>query len=276
MGIVTPVSPMVFPIMTEGLVDAVLAGVPILYAPGPMMGATGPATVAGTVALTNAEVLFGIVLTQLIRPGAPMVLKPDSNAFDMRISQVTYGSPEQNLGKIAMAQIAHHYKLPIYGMGGGVEAKVPDAEAASQAMMGMLLNGLAGMTMSQSLGTMASGQYGSPEMLVICDEIVHMVKRVLAGFSIEEETLAVEVIRQVGPGGGFLDQQHTVRHFRQELFFPNLFRRQSIDQWQQAGSKMMHEVAHERVLAILEEAGPVSLPPGADEELTRILVTDGP
>jgi trimethylamine--corrinoid protein Co-methyltransferase len=235
------------------------------------MGATGPATVAGTTVLTTAEVLFGVVLTQLVKPGAPVVLKPDTDVFDMRTTQVTYGSPEQDLGKVAMTQLAHRYKLPIYGLGGGVECKAPDAEAAAEAMMGMLLNGLAGMTLSQSLGTLAFGLYGSQEMVVICDEIAHMIKRVLAGFSVTEETLAVDVIRQVGQGGSYLDSEHTVKFFRKELFFPRLFRRLSLDEWTRAGSKMIHQVAHERVLEILEKAGPVELPAGVDAELERAL-----
>jgi trimethylamine--corrinoid protein Co-methyltransferase len=271
MGIVTPISPLKVAVMNEGLVDTVLAGVPILYSPGPLMGATGPATVAGTLALTNAEVLFGVVLTQLIKLGAPVVLKPDTDVFDMKTTQCTYGSPEQNLGKLAMTQLAHFYNLPIYGLGGGVEAKTPDAEAAGEAMMSMLLNGLAGMTLNQSLGTLAWGLYGSQEMVVICDELVHMIKRILAGIDVNEDTLAVDVIRKVGHGGGFLQEDHTVQFFRQELFFPRLFRRQTIEQWLKAGGKMIHEVAHERVLEILEKAGPVELPPGADAELERAL-----
>jgi trimethylamine--corrinoid protein Co-methyltransferase len=271
MGIVTPITPLKIAVMNEGIVDAVNAGVPILYSPGPLMGATGPATVAGTLALTTAEVLFGLVLTQLIKAGAPVVLKPDTDVFDMRTTQCTYGSPEQNLGKVAMVQMARYYNLPIYGLGGGVEGKVPDAEAASEAMMSMLLNGLAGMTLSQSLGTLAWGLYGSPEMAVICDELVHMIKRVLAGITIDDDTLAVDVIREVGYGGSFLQHEHTARYFRQELYFPNLFRRQTIDQWQKSGGKMIHEVAHERVQDILAKAGPVPLPPGADAELERAL-----
>ena len=271
MGIVTPISPLKIAVMNEGLVDAVLAGVPILYSPGPLMGATGPATVAGTLALTNAEVLFGVVLTQLIKPGAPVVLKPDTDVFDMKTTQCTYGSPEQDLGKLAMTQLAHFYNLPIYGLGGGVEAKTPDAEAAGEAMMSMMLNGLAGMTLNQSLGTLAWGLYGSQEMVVICDELVHMIKRILAGIDVTEDTLAVDVIRKVGHGGGFLQEDHTVQNFRKELFFPRLFRRQTIEQWLNTGGKMIHEVAHERVLEILGKAGPVELLPGADAELERAL-----
>jgi trimethylamine--corrinoid protein Co-methyltransferase len=271
LGIVTPVTPLEIAVMNEGIVDTIQAGVPILYSPGPLMGATGPATVAGTVVLSNAEVLFGVVLTQLIKPGSPVILKPDTNVFDMRTTQCTYGSPEQNLGKMAMVQMARVYDLPIYGLGGGVECKVPDAEAASEAALNMLMNAQAGMTMSQSLGTLSWGMYGSQEMAVICDQIVDIVRRVMDGITINDDTLAVDVIREVGHGGDYLSHEHTVQHFRNEMLFPKLFVRQTIDQWVTAGSKMAHEVAHERVLEILEKAGPVELPPGADEELERAL-----
>jgi trimethylamine--corrinoid protein Co-methyltransferase len=271
LGIVTPISPLKIAVMNEGLYDAVLAGVPILYAPGPLMGATSPATVAGTVVLSNAETLFGLVLCQLIKPGAPVVLKPDTDIFDMRTTQVTYGSPEQNLGKLAEIQLAHFYNLPIYGLGGGVEAKTPDAEAASEAAMTMLLNGLAGMTMSQSLGTLSFGQYSCQEMVVICDEIVHSIKRVLNGIDITDETLAVDVIREVGHKGDYLQMDHTVKYFKQEMYFPALFRRQTIEQWINSGAKMAHQVAHEKVLQILDKAGPVQLPPGVDAEMERAL-----
>jgi trimethylamine--corrinoid protein Co-methyltransferase len=271
MGILTPISPLKIVKMHEGIIDAVQAGVPILYAPGPLMGATSPATVAGTTVLAIAEVLFGLVLTQMIKPGAPVVLKPDTDVFDMKTTQVTYDSPEQNLGKVAVIQLAHLYDLPVYGMGGGVEGKTPDAEAASEAMMGMLLNGLAGMTMSQSLGTLCFGLYGSQEFVVICDEIAHMIKRVLEGIAITDDTLAVDLIREVGHKGDFLQTDHTVKYFRKEMYFPTLFRRQTIEQWINAGAKMGHQVAHDRVLGILEKAGPVELLPGADAEMERAL-----
>ncbi len=271
MAMLTPVTPLKIGIINEGLIDAVAAGVPILYSPGAMMGATGPATVAGTLALVIAEQLFGIVLTQLLKPGAPVVLKPDTNVFDMRATECTYGSPEQTLGKMAMVQMARLYDLPTWGIGGGVEAKVPDAEAAAEAMMNMLLVAQAGMTVGQSLGTLAWGLYGSQEMVVICDQIADLVKRILDGVTVSDETLAVDVIREVGHGGTFLPHEHTARHFRQELFFPRLFRRQTIDQWLRSGAHMIHEVAHQRVEEILQKAGPVELPPGADGEMERAL-----
>ena len=173
--------------------------------------------------------------------------------------------------RIAGAQLARFYDLPSFGVGGGVESKVPDAEAAAEAMQTILMVGLAGMTLCQSLGTLSFGMYGSPEMAVICDEMVHMVKRILAGFTVDEDTMAVDVIRQVGHGGNYLDVDHTVRYFRKELFFPSLFRRYSIDEWVKAGSKSIDQVAHGKVLSILEKATPVDLPPGADAELERAL-----
>ena len=271
LAIATPVSPLKIPIMNEGIFDAVKAGVPILYSPGPLMGATGPATLAGLVALTNAEVLFGVTLVQLIQTGAPVVLKPDTDVFDMRTTQVTYGSPEQNLGKIAMVQLAKRYGIPIYGLGGGVEGKPPDAEAAAEAMQTLLLDGLAGMTLCQALGSMSFGMYGSVEMTVICDELVRIVKRILNGFEVNEETLALDVIRKCGYGGSYLAQEHTRRNYRKEMYFPSLFQRQTIDEWRKAGSRNIYEVAHARVLSLLEKAGPVELPAGVDAELERAL-----
>ena len=102
-------------------------------------------------------------------------------------------------------------------------------------------------------------------------EIAHMIRRVLDGVTVTDDTMAVDVIRQVAQGGDFLSQEHTVRYFRQEMFFPKLFKRLAIDEWTNAGSKMIHEVAHERVLEILAKAGPVELLPGADGELERAL-----
>jgi len=271
LGIVTPISPLKIAVMNEGLIDAIQAGVPILYSPGPLMAATGPATVAGTLALTFAETLFGVVLCQLIRPGAPVVLKPDTDVFDMRTTQCTYGSPEQALGKAAAAQMARFYDLPVYGLGGGVEAKVPGAEAAAEAMLNIVLNGLAGMNMSQSLGTLAFGLYGSQEMVVICDELVHMAKRAIGPLQVNDDTLGVDVIREVGHGGSFLAHDHTTRYFRKQLFFPKLFVRETIGQWVANGKKLGHQLAHERVEAILSQAGPVELAPGADAEIERAL-----
>ena len=267
----TPVSPLIFPKLIEGIVDAVEFGLPILYAPGPMMSATGPSTLAGLMAQTVAECLFGLVLVQTLKPGAPMMFKMDSDVMDPVTGQCTYASPEQSLGNAALAQISAFYGVPSFTMGGGAEAKLPDSEAAAQAMMSLLMNGLAGITMSQSSGTLASGMYGAMEQVVICDEMALMVKRILRGFSVDEESLALDAIRRAGPGGSFLMDPHTLAHFKDELFFPSLFKRQSIEQWIGRGAKPMSQIAHERVLSILESGDGVTLPADRSDALDRAL-----
>ncbi len=265
------VSPLKIGHYSEGMIEAAAFGVPILTAPGPMMGATSPATLAGNLVQINAEALFSLTLAQTIKPGTPVIYGPHVAVMDMSTAQCTYGSAEQHLGRAAVAQMGRFYNLPTFGLGGGVEAKLPDAEAAAQAMMGLFANALAGLTLTQCLGTLASGLYGSPEMLLICDEMVHMIKRFIAGIRLNDDTLALEVIQQVGCSGNYLAHEHTARWFRQELFFPVLFKRQSIDQWQNAGARPIVAVAHERVLQILEKSAPIPLPDGADAELERIL-----
>ena len=267
----TPVSPLIFPKMIDGIVDAVEFGLPILYAPGPMMSATGPATLAGLMAQTVAECLFGLVLVQSIKPGAPMMFKMDSDVMDPVTGQCTYASPEQSLGKGALAQISSHFGVPCFTMGGAAEAKLPDSEAAAQAMMSMMVNALTGITMSQCSGTLASGMYGAAEQVVICDELALMVKRLLRGIIVDDDTLATDVIRRVGPGGSYLMETHTQEHFKGELFFPNLFRRQSIEQWINRGAKPMAQVAHEKVLSILESGDGVTLPADRAEPLDQAL-----
>jgi len=263
------VSPLKVGKYSDGTVEAVEFGIPVIVALAPMMGATSPTTLAGTLAQSNAEALFGVVFTQLLKPGAPVIYGPGTGTFDMGILQYTYSSPEQTLARAVVAQLSRYYQIPSYNLGGAAESKLPDAEAASQATMGMLLNALSGISMTKVMGTLASGLYGAPEMLIICDEIAHMVKRILKGFSINEETLALDVVKEVGFYKDFISHAHTGKHFKEEFFFPHLFKRQSIDEWERAGNKTITDVAHEKYQEILGIAELVKLPDGADEELKR-------
>ena len=266
-----PVCPMVIGEYSEGMIEAAQFGIPLMAAPGPQMGATSPATLAGTLAQINAEALFNVVLAQLIKPGIPVIYGPQTGVMDMAAYQSTYGSAEQAVARAAVAQLGRHYDLPSFGLGGGVEAKLPDAEAAAEATMGIVLNALAGLTLTQTLGTMASGLYGAPEMVLICDEVVRMARRILQGIRVDKIALAEEVIRDVGHGGQFLTHDHTLEHFRSELYFPKVFRRQSIADWKEHGAKSMLDVAHERVLSILDSIEPIALPEGADEAMRDAL-----
>ncbi len=265
------VSPMKVAKYSDGTIDAAQAGIPVIVALAPMMGATSPATKAGTLVQGNAEALFGVVLAQLVKSGAPVIYGPGTGTFDMSISEYTYASPEQTAARTVVAQLGKFYKLPTYNLGGAAESKMPDAEAGAQAMMGMLMNALSGITLTKVMGTLASGMYGSKEMLVICDEIAHMVKEVLKGVTVNNETLALDVIRKVGFQGNYLEEDHTAENFRKEFFIPENFKRQSISAWEKEGKKSILDVANEKVSEILASSEPVRLPQNADKELEKSL-----
>lgn len=267
---VTPVAPLCLTRMDECLYAFAEFNIPALVRPGPMMGATSPATRASNLAQTNAEALAAIVLSQLLRKGMPVIYGPATPAMDMTTTLCTYGSPDEAIGRAMVAQLGRFYQLPSWNTA-ATESKLPDAAAAAESLFGMMLNALSGMTLTQTMGTLASGFYGSAEMLVICDEMARMIKYLLQGVRVSDDTLALDVIREVGHGGNFLTQDHTAGFFRKELYFPHLFRRLTIDQWQAQGGRSILEEAHQAVQDVLRTAGPAPLPDGADEELQRIL-----
>jgi trimethylamine--corrinoid protein Co-methyltransferase len=267
---VTPVAPLRVTPLDEMLYEFAEFNIPALVRPGPMMGATSPATLAANLAQTNAESLFVIVLTQLLRPGMPVIFGAATPAMDMTTTLCTYGSPDEAVGRAMVAQLGHYYGLPSENTA-ATESKLPDSAAAAEAMYGMMLNALSGTTMTQTMGTLASGFYGAAEQLVICDEMARMIKYLLRGVQVSEDTLALDVIREIGHGGNFLTHDHTASFFRKELYFPQLFRRLTIDQWEARGGKSILEEAHQHVQDVLSTAGPAPLPDGADEELQRIL-----
>ena len=264
-----PTSPLEIGPYNEGMIDFAAWGAPILFSPGIMMGATGPATLAGALVQGNAENLAGLVLSQLLKPGTPVVYGVHTPVLDMRTMRCTYAGTEQSLGRAAMAQLARHYGLPSFNTGGGCDSKTIDAQAAAEATMGIFLNALSGLTLTQTLGTMAGGTFGSLEMLLICDEIVAMAKRILGGVEVSDESLAVDVIKRVGPGGHFLDLEHTLRHFRQEFFFPRLFDRRGIPEWEADGGRGIDEVARFRVREVLAQPAPQILSPKTEHALEQ-------
>lgn len=137
--------------------------------------------------------------------------------------------------------------------------------------MNIFMNVMAGMNLSQGIGTMAGGSYGCLEMAVVCDEVIGMAMRTLEGIVVDEKSLAFEVISEVGPGGHFLGHPHSVKFFKKEMFFPNLFDRQSEPLWAKAGGKRIEEIAREKVLHILSEHKPDPISDSAKSKMSRIL-----
>jgi trimethylamine--corrinoid protein Co-methyltransferase len=231
-------------------------GLPTTYTPVVLRGISGPVTLPGAIALANAGELAGLVLAQLKREGAPIILTGGVNdELDMRSMVDVYGAPEN---RVMLVELAHYYGLPVFGLAGCSDAKIPDEQAAAEAAFSLILETLCGAGMAHDVGYLENGMCNSWEQIVICDELINYVKRFMQGLDINEETLALDVIDEIGPHGDFLGAKHTKRHFKED-WYPKLFDRWNFDVWATAGSKTLRQRARERVDEILENHKPEPL-----------------
>jgi trimethylamine--corrinoid protein Co-methyltransferase len=256
-GFVEPISPLRFAETgLDILVTCAQYGLPLFFAPMVQAAATGPATLAGTLALENAEILAGIVIAQLFGPGCAVCYGGIPHIMDLRTMQISFGSPEQGLMAVAMAQIAQHYGLPPYVNVGLGDSKRVDAQSGLERGMTLLMGALAGADTFGHMGIAGADQAASLEQLIVDDAMAAYAKRILRGFAVNGETLALEVIKRVGIGGNFLADKHTVTHFRKELWSPQLFDRRDWQSWWDGGAKTMVQWAREKKHCILSEHSP--------------------
>ncbi len=243
---------------------------PIVHSPAPMMGGTAPVTLAGGLALGNAEVLSSLVIHQLQRPGAPFVYGSGLHHMDMKTTISVYGAPEFQLARVAVAEMGRFYGLPTWGYAGHSDSCVMDEQAAADADFSVLVALLAGHNLVHDVGYLEAGLTTSPEMIVFTAEVISMMRRFVAGFSLDAESLALDVIHQVGPGGDFLTARHTLRHFRQ-LWQPTLWNRQRADAWSAAGGKRLGDRLRDKTIGLMESHRPEPLSDAVREEIIYIL-----
>lgn len=244
---------------------------PFVYAPGPMDGATAPMTPAGALVMANAEVLSGLAIAQLCRPGTPFVWGSGSGPLDMRTAVGAYATPEFMLHCLGMAELAHHYyHLPVWGFAGCSDAKEPDIQAGIESALWILWAALSGANLIHDVGYLESGLTCSYEMIVLCDETIGFVRRLLQGMDLSAESLALEVIDQVGPGGSFLAHPHTRRHFA-EAWSPRILDHRSYPAWVAAGRPDARQAAREVARRLLTEHRPETLPEAVQETLRQIV-----
>ena len=248
-----PISPLQLP--KDGL-DIVRefarAGQPVSISPMAMTSGTAPATLAGTLAQENAEIIAGVVVTQLFAPGTPVMYGGIPHIMDPRTSICSFGSPEQGLMAAAMVQMARHYGFPVYVNVGLTDAKLPDAQAGVEKAASLLLGALAGADTFGHCGICGTDHAGSLLWLYLDNEVAAYVKRMARGFEVDAEKIAAEIVQKVGPGGNFLAEEHTVRNFRQELWLPGpAWTRQSWDGWADGGRLSMAERITEQIKQIL-------------------------
>lgn len=254
----------------EKLLYSAKIGLPIVYTPGSSAGGTAPVTMAGALTTANAECLSGLVMAQLVNPGVPFTVGGVLTIMDMSKGTFSYGAPEMSLLLAGYAEIAAYYSLPTWGTAGCSDSKLPDQQAAIESTFSCLANGLAGYDLVHDPGFLDSAMTGSLEMLVMTDEIIGMVKRLLRGIRVDDETIATDVIHRVGPAGHYLVEEHTRDHLRDEHWFPTLMTRTPYDMWREAGMKSMGDRVEDKARGILEEYVPTPLDPDIVSALAEI------
>ncbi len=250
----------------EKLLYCVERGIPVIYTPMTLAGSTAPVTGAGNLVACMAESLSGLVMAQLKRRGAPVIFGGVPTIIDMSTTLVSYGAPEMHLWSAALTEMAHYLKLPVFSTAGCTDAVAFDQQAAAEAAMSCLMAALSGANLVHDVGFTEAANSACLELITAADEFIGMIRIIMAGVPISPDTLALDVMEQVGPGGSYFGEKHTVRHFR-ENWRPTLLNRGNHDQWAANGGLPLDAVANRRVLQILNNHQPVPLPPEVVAEL---------
>ena len=249
-----PISPLSFPFDgIDLLFETARVNMPVPIGPMAQMGMSAPATVGGTLAQENAEILAGVCVTQLVREGMPICYGGICHAFDMATTQMIFAGPEQAIFGVAMTQLGRRYGLPVYINVGLTDSKRPDGQAGLEIAATLALGAAAGADIFGHMGISGVDQATSLDMLLLQNEIISYVESVCRPIEISDETLGLDVLAEVGPKGTFMDQMHTAEHFRRELWFPTLLDRNYYDAWLDAGASSTEQRCRRRTEQILAE-----------------------
>jgi trimethylamine--corrinoid protein Co-methyltransferase len=243
-------------------------GVPALWIPVTSGGTTGPITLAGTIAVNTAGILAGVVLSQLAREGAPLVVPGfGGDSLDLRTMVDPYCGPEP---KGVAASLAHRWGLPMFSLGGGSDSKAVDGQAAAEASLTMLADALAGGHLIHDSGYLESGLTGSLAQLVVCDEIAGWIRALLRPVDTSDGALALDLVDQLGVDGSFLETDHTLERYR-ERWYPALFDRRGFEPWRAAGATTLAERAAVRVDELLGRHAPTPLDPDVEKAIRAVV-----
>lgn len=223
--------------------------IPVMLSSGPILGTSSPVTIAGTIAQAHAEILGCIVVSQLVNSGAPIVYTSFARGMDMKSGNISMACPEFGILKVAMAQMGKYLDLPIRMPSMLRDSKVLDAQAGFETGMvgtvtGLIADLMDGMQLDMDLVV------DFPD-LVFCDDCMAGIRRMAGDLVVDEDSVALEVMKAVGPGGTFLSQDHTFENFRRELWAPKLIERRNWDLWETDGSLDIFKVAEKKALEML-------------------------
>ena len=268
-----PISPLRFPFHgIDVLFETARLNLPIPIGPMAQMGLSAPATMAGTMAQENAEILAGVCVAQLVRGGMPVMYGGICHAFDMATTQLIFCGPEQAIFGVAMTQMGKHYGFPVYVNVGLTDSKRPDAQAGLEIGTTLVGAAAAGADIFGHMGISGVDQATSLDMLVLQHEAISYVESVLREIEFTGETLAIAEIEAVVNGErSFLDREHTARHFRRELWFPTLLDRQYYQGWVDSGVPSTEERCRQRKEQILRTHQPEPVAPDLKHALDEIV-----
>ena len=269
MGVISSLTPLGYSVeMAEALIEYARWRQPLLIAAAAMGGSTAPITLAGMLATQNAELLAGITLAQLISPGTPVIYGSTSTNTDMKTGALAIGSPENSLVITAIAQIARYYGLPSRSGGALTDSHSPDARAGFESMHNLLTTINSGIDfVLHAAGILGSFISFSYEKFVLDDEMCGMVRRYRRGITVSPETLAYDVVAQVGPGGNYLMEKHTLKRCRTEFWQPSVCDRSGLEAWMTGGRQDAVARARQRWQKLLAE----HQDPALDETTARQL-----
>jgi len=265
------ISPLIQPKeRVEEIIEAAKYNIPLYIEVDAQMGSTTPITIPGTIVEQTANILCGVTIAQTINPGVPCIYAIASGSMDMQTGVYCGASPETNLLHIASAQVAHFYGLPFQG-GTTIDAKIPDAQAGYERALQVLSCILGGVNFVHlSIGMMDQMLLASYEQCIIDNEILEAAFRIAREIEVNRDTLAVEALKEVGPGGNFLTHPHTLRYLRKEYWPPKLTFRGTYSYWELDGKKDMRVRANEKAGEILKKHYPKPLDELQEKEIDRM------
>lgn len=246
-------------------------GIPIIYLGGPTVGLESPVTGASGLVIYLAAALSGLAIVQLKRRGAPVVIGGVPSVIDLRTARPAYGSPEMSLHSAAACELARYLHVPFMGTAGASESKLMDSQAAIELTGQVLMSALSGASFVHDVGFLDCAAIGSLPYLVMADEVISMVKRMLRPIVVNPETIMLDLIEQVGPGGNFISEYRSASICRQEIWVPTLMDRNPHSVWEKKGSLSMEQRTVEKLGAILQNHQPAPLPEAVSQEISSIL-----
>jgi trimethylamine--corrinoid protein Co-methyltransferase len=271
---ISPMSPLFFPDdVAEAILETANLGIPLGPLPGPIAGETSPMSLAGSLAQQNAEILAAVVLAQLERPGLPMVYCGRLSVMEPRTGLSVSGAIEVGLASAATVQLGHRYGLPVNVYGLSTNAHVADLQNGYERALGAVIPALSGADELSGIGEMGAGVASSYVQIIVDNEIAAGISRVRRGLSVDDEALAVEVVRAAMDGPRhYLDHPHTIRCLRAgEVFVPRLAERRPWEEWNQSGQDGIIERAEAEARRLLAEHEPAPLAEEQERELDDIM-----